>query len=198
MLKAEFLSKLRQALSALPPDEVQRQINYYSELIDDMMEDGLSEIEAITRLGRISDIAESILQEQPLPRLVKQAAKPKGGWTALTIILAIIGFPIWFPLLLAFAGVLFGIIVAILAVIFSAFVVVLALGVSGVGLIILAFFRIGVSLGSSLWSIGVGLLLIGLCVLAVPLAVLIAELLVKAIKALYRWVKSLFIKKEVR
>ena len=57
MLKAEFLGQLQKALLALPAAEVERQRNYYSELIDDMMEDGLSEIEAITRLGRVEDVA---------------------------------------------------------------------------------------------------------------------------------------------
>ena len=198
MLKAEFLGQLQKALSALPAAEVERQLNYYSELIDDMMEDGLSEIEAITRLGRVEDIRENILREQPLPLLVKNAARPKNGWTALSVIFLILGFPVWGSLLIAFFAVVCSIYIAIWAILFAAFAVVVSFGIAGVAMIVYAVIRLGMGAGSVLWTIGAAMLLLGLCVLGFPLAAALAKLVVKGTAAVGRWVKSLFIRKEAK
>ena len=40
MNKEEFLSLLRERLSIFPPDEIEKHISYYSEMIDDHIDDG--------------------------------------------------------------------------------------------------------------------------------------------------------------
>ena len=49
MRKTEFLERLRAALNALPEEEAKKTIAYYAEMIDDRIEDGMSEEEAIRR-----------------------------------------------------------------------------------------------------------------------------------------------------
>ena len=73
MTKAEFLRALAGELSRLPETERREHLDYYSELIDDMMEeDGLSEQEAVDRLDDVYAIAADILRQ----RAPEGGAKP--------------------------------------------------------------------------------------------------------------------------
>ena len=121
MSKADFLRLLERALMQLSEEERQKNLEYYSELLDDMMEEGMTEAEATAKLGSPGQIAQSILQEMPLGKLVSTRMKPKSGWTPLAIVLAVVGSPVWVPLLLA--GV---------AVVLALFVSIWALGVAAV------------------------------------------------------------------
>ena len=47
MNKQEYLESIRSRISAMPADDVNRFMDYYSEMIDDRVEDGLSEEEAV-------------------------------------------------------------------------------------------------------------------------------------------------------
>ena len=113
MTKREFLDDLKSRLSQLPPDEIGKRLAYYAELIDDMVEDGMDEAAAVAKLGDVSKIADDILREQPLPTLVKSRVRPSGGWTALDIVLLVLGFPVWFPILMAFLAVVLSVYVVI-------------------------------------------------------------------------------------
>ena len=76
MTKAEFLRALAGELSRLPETERREHLDYYSELIDDMMEeDGLSEQEAVDRLDDVYAIAADILRQ----RAPEGGAKPAGS-----------------------------------------------------------------------------------------------------------------------
>mgnify|MGYP002710451098 FL=1 len=98
MTKADFLQLLERALAQLPEEERRANLEYYSELLDDMLEEGMTEAEATAKLGSPSQIAQSILQEVPLGKLVSTRMKPKSGWTPLAIVLAVVGSPVWVPL----------------------------------------------------------------------------------------------------
>lgn len=124
--KQEFLSALRDKLSGLPKEDLERSVDYYSEIIDDSMEDGLSEEEAIAAIGSMEDIVSQILMETSLPKLVKARVKPKRDWKAWEIVLLVLGSPVWLPLLSA-AGV---IILAVYIVIWSMVVVFYAVDLS--------------------------------------------------------------------
>ena len=104
MTKADFLQLLERALAQLPEEERRANLEYYSELLDDMLEEGMTEAEATAKLGSPSQIAQSILQEVPLGKLVSTRMKPKSGWTPLAIVLAVVGSPVWVPLLLLAAA----------------------------------------------------------------------------------------------
>lgn len=63
MSKKEFIKKLGRTLSELPNDERAKTLDYYSELIDDRVESGASEEEAVAAMGDIGSIRESILAD---------------------------------------------------------------------------------------------------------------------------------------
>lgn len=99
MNKPEFLSALRERLSCLPKEDIRRTIDYYSEMIDDRMEDGMSEAQAIEAVGTIEEIVSKTLMDTSLPQLVR--AKVKRPLRIWEIVLLILGSPVWLPLLAA-------------------------------------------------------------------------------------------------
>ena len=107
MSKAEFLTKLRESLSGLAPADINTSMEFYSEIIDDRMEEGLSEEEAVACLGSIDDIRDKVLEAVPITKIVKEKIKPGKPMGALAVILLIIGFPLWFPLVIAGSAITF-------------------------------------------------------------------------------------------
>ena len=94
MSKDTFLHQLRIRLSQLPEAEIEKRLDYYSEIIEDMKEDGISEEEAVASFGDINAVAQQIMQDVPMATLVKTKVKPKKGWTATAIVIAIVGSPL--------------------------------------------------------------------------------------------------------
>ena len=71
MNKTEFLVELREKLSGIPQNEVSDRLVFYGEMIDDRVEDGLTEEEAIAEIGTVEEIASQILSEVPVTEPVK-------------------------------------------------------------------------------------------------------------------------------
>lgn len=196
MTKHEFLDDLKNRLSQLPPDELGKRLAFYAELIDDMTEDGMDEAAATAKLGDIPKIAEEILRDQPLQTLVKSRVKPKGGWTALNIILLVLGFPLWFPLLMALIAVTLAVYVVIWTVVAVLFTVVFAIGVSGLALIIGGVWSLIATPAGAILLLGSGAALAGLSIFAFLGAVYAAKGLAKLTAAIAGGIKSLFIKRK--
>ena len=68
MTKHEFLKQLKAELAGLPGAERRRQLDYYAELLDDMVEDGMDPEMAVERLGPVSEIANAIFRDNPQAR----------------------------------------------------------------------------------------------------------------------------------
>lgn len=165
MGKAEFLAALADALRGLPPKDLERSLEFYGEMIDDGMEDGLSEEAATAALGPLEDIVEKILGETPLPRLMREKVRPSRSLRAWEIVLLVLGSPVWLPLLAAVAAVILALYAAVWAVIVSLYAVDLsfaACGIAGLGGIYLAIRSDNVAAG--IWVLGVGLICAGIAI----------------------------------
>jgi len=114
MNKQEFLLKLGERLSGLSPEEKEERLTFYREMIDDRMEDGLSEEEAVSAIGSVDAIAGQIPDDTPPTK-----ATPKIRLKAWEIILLILGSPIWFSLLVAGLAVFFSLYVSAWSVIIA-------------------------------------------------------------------------------
>ena len=101
MNKQEFLTQLRKGLSGLPQEDIEERLTFYSEMIDDRIEEGLSEYEAVSAIGTVDAIITQILADTPLTKLVKEKVKQKRTLKAWEIVLLILGSPIWLSLLIA-------------------------------------------------------------------------------------------------
>lgn len=65
MNKERFLRDLGRALRRLRKEERRRQLEYFDEIIGDMMEGGMSEEEAVRKMGVPGELAENILEQMP-------------------------------------------------------------------------------------------------------------------------------------
>lgn len=165
MNKQEFLARLRQGLAGLPQDEIEERLAFYSEMIDDRMEEGLSEEQAVEEIGDVEEIISQIIRDVPLTQLVKERIKPKRTLKAWEIVLLALGFPIWFSLLIAAVAVVFSFYVALWSVIVSlwsifASMVACAFGiiVLGIGYVLVSKMLIGLGL------LGAGIACVGLSI----------------------------------
>ena len=112
MTKLEFLLALRDRLTGLPKEELEERLRFYSEMIEDRIEEGLSEEEAVASIGMVDEITEQLSAEIPT---VKPAKKLK-TWE---IVLIALGFPVWFSLLIAAFAVVVSLYTSAWAVIIS-------------------------------------------------------------------------------
>lgn len=196
MNKEIFLHQLRIRLSQLPESEIQTRLDYYNELIEDMVEDGMDEEAAVASFGNVNDIAEKIMQDTRLSTLVKTKVTPKNGWSTTAIILAIVGSPLWVPLLFAFVAVIASVYMVIWSLIVSIFAIVLSLGIMGVYLVFKSFLLFPSGLPTVIFTVGCGFGFAGLCLLAFLGAKEVTIKLVQLTKWIFIQIKSLFIKKE--
>ena len=138
MNKQDFLSRLRSGLTGLPQEDINERIGFYSEMIDDRMEEGLSEEEAVAGIGTVEDVISQIVAETPLSKLVKEKVRAKRRLRAWEIVLLVLGSPIWFSLLVAAFAVGLSLYITLWALLISLWAVELSLALSALAFIALA------------------------------------------------------------
>ncbi len=193
MNKQEYLGALEYALAQMPPEEREKHLAYYDELICDMCEDGMSEEEATSRLGDPNAVAQELLAALPLATLVKTRIRSGGSLSPLVIALLVLGFPLWFPLLASVFAVVLSLLITLWALFVSYAAVVFALGLCAVATPLALVF--GFAEGSPLVLVGLALTSAGLCVLGALLIPPLFRGLTALCRAVVRSVKSIFIKK---
>ncbi len=197
MTKLEYLNQIRGLLKALPPKEREASLAFYAESIDDRVEEGMCEAEAVASMESPQEAANSILLNAPLRTLVKARAKNRRKLGVFEILLLMLGAPLWLPLLLT-AGVLmltFYLLVWVLVLVFA--VVILSFAVSAIACIVVGIASLGASgVPMLLLALGAALVLAGLAVLLLPLLRMAARGAVSSGKAMVKWLKSLLIRKE--
>ena len=119
MDKCEFFARLREGLSGLPREDIEERLAFYGEMIDDRMEEGLSEEEAIATMDPIEVIVAQAIGEIPLVRLAKESIKQKRRLTGWEITLLAIGSPIWLSLGIAAVAVALSLYIFLWSVIVS-------------------------------------------------------------------------------
>ena len=197
MDKKEFLSALEARLVGLPEADRQSSLDFYAEMLDDLMEGGMTEQEAVASLGSVDAIAEEILMDTPLPKLIKAKMKPKRRMRAWEIILIAVGSPVWFPILIALFAVALALYITLWAVVLSLYAADLALAVSvPAGLIAaIALFANGQP-AAALLFLGAGLVLAGFAILWFFLCNLTAKGVWQLGKLTLRGIKACFIRKK--
>lgn len=206
MRKQEFIYQLWKKLSDLPKDEVEERLSFYGEMIDDRMEEGLSEEEAVMSIGSpdeiaaqiIEDVPLSIIEDVPLSKIIKEKIKPKRKPSVTEIVLLVIGFPLWFPLLIVVPfSVIFSLYVTLWSVVVSFWAIFVSFVGSAVGALIggIVFIAIGhVPVGIAL--IGASLICAGLSVFSFFGCKAATKGSVWLTKKSVLWTKNLFIGKE--
>ena len=196
MDKYDFLLALEARLEGLPEADRQASLDFYSEMLDDLVEGGMTETEAVASLGSPEAIAEEILLEMPLPKLVKAKMK-KRRLSGLEITLLAVGFPIWLPIGIALLAVVFAIYISLWAVVISLYaanVAMAACAPTGIAAAVVLF--ASGKPAAALLFLGAGLALAGLSILWFLLCNLTAKGMWKLGRLTLRGIKACFIRKK--
>lgn len=197
MSKQEFIERLQKGLQGLPQDDIEEHIMFYVEMIEDRIEEGFTEEEAVSEIGNIEEIISQVVADTPLAKLVKEKITPKKRLAVWEIILLVLGSPIWLSLLL----------VAI-AVILTLYIVVWSVAISlwSVWGSLVACAFAGIVAGSALsfdGNIPAGLVVVGGGIVCAGLSIFVfygCKMATKGIlmftKKFAIWIKKCFVKKE--
>ena len=162
MTKLKFLLSLHERLRDFPQDEVEERLGFYSEMIEDRMEDGLPEEEAVAAVGTVADIAAQIKSDIPT-RANRKSAKRRSPWSTVLLIL---GSPVWVPLLIAAIAILLSLYISLWAIVISLWAVFASLiGCSFCGIAVGAGFAFSGNVLQGIALIGAGLVCAGLGIL---------------------------------
>ena len=197
MNKREFLAQLEAGLSCLPPKDIEERLSFFEEMIDDYVEEGMSEEEAVARVGSIDEIVSQTVAEAPLVTLVKERARSTRRLQTWEIVLLSVGSPIWIPLALAA-------LVVTLALFISLWSVVLALWAAAFSIAVCA--PVAVSLGivyivqsssiAGLCAVALGLVLGGLAIFSFFGCRALGRACWRLTRRTPVWIKNCFIRKE--
>lgn len=197
MSKQEFLEQLRKGLSGLPKDDIEERLTFYDEMIEDRMEEGLSEEEAVLKAGSVDDITSQIVADIPLAKIAKERIKPKRRLKAWEIVLLALGSPIWFSLGIAAVAVIFALYVSLWAVIISLWAVFGSLiGCAFGGIVAGVVFACTGNVFSGIAMIGAGCVCAGLSIFMFYVCRAATKGTVLIAKKFALWIKNCFIKKE--
>lgn len=197
MNKQEYLEAIRSRISAMPADDVNRFMDYYSEMIDDRVEDGLSEEEAVADMGSPEAAVEQILEEMPLTKLVKEKIKPKHELKAWEVVLIVLGSPVWIPLLITALVLLLTLWIVAFALLISFYAAVLSFVAAGIGGLICAIpLFIANSPYTAVLMLGAALIGIGIAILFVVSVKPVTVGIFKVCKASVNGIKRMFVKEK--
>ncbi len=197
MNKQEFLARLREGLYGLPQEDIEERLTFYSEMIDDRMEEGLSEEEAVSAVGSVPKIVAQVIADSPLEKISKERIRPKKQFKAWEIVLLVLGSPIWLSLAVAAVAVILSLYVSLWSVIVSLWAVFgsligCAFGGTVAGIVLACR-------GNTLTGIamlGAGIVCAGLCIFVFCGSKAATKGILILTKKLAVWIKSRFVKKE--
>ena len=197
MGKAEFMEALRKRLAGLPQTEIEERLAFYNEMIDDRIEDGLTEEEAVAEVGPVEDVVNQIMAEIPLTTLVREKVRPKRTLRAWEIILLVLGSPIWLSLLITVFAVGLSLYVVLWSVIVCLWAVTLSLAASVVGCLFEVFvYQKAGNLGGAIFAGGTALACAGLAILMFFASVAATKGIARLTKKMILGIKSWFVGKE--
>ena len=199
MNKEAFLRALRARLSGLEREDIERSVEYYSEMIDDRIEDGYTEEAAVRAMGTVQDAADRIFSECSLLRITKRRIANAARQSSLKTVVVIATSPIWVPILIALMAVVLSLAVAVAAIVFS---VVIALFAVDISLFVASIGLIGVSVvyviegafGATATLIGGGMVMLGVAILLFGACKVLGVGAFKLVKGLVLGIKKLIIK----
>ncbi len=196
MNKKQYLKRLERALKNAPRRDREQYLDYYSELIDDAIENGRRERDIVAELESPETVAEQWLMERagddyvpPAPARPYRRSEPRvnrrerrsgGGGTVAKVAFS----PLF--LLLGFIACIIGLVTIIVwtTLIVAFFALTLGLGVGGVYMIVMSFGLFGENVSLALFQIGAGIALCGIGTFMEVFVILLA----KSYAAMWRFV----------
>ena len=194
MSRTEYLSQLKERLMQEEIPNADQMIEFYAEMIDDRMDEGKSEEEAVAEIGTVDEIVNEIVKDTPLVKLVKEKIKPKRKLKAWEIVLLILGFPLWFPLVLTALILCLVAYLLIWILVIVCYVVELSLSVAATAAPVLMIIQ-AVNGGSIVVYLGLWLMCLGGAILLFLGCIGATKLTLKLSKKIITSIKKAFVKK---
>ena len=197
MNKQEFLNELQCGLAGMPQSDIEERLTFYSEMIDDGVEEGLSEETAVANIGDVVGVISQILEESQQSKAPQEEVAPKRKIKAWEIVLLVLGSPIWVSLLAAFLVVVLALYIVLWSVVISVYAVELSIAVSAVacipGAIVSIFYGNFAAAG---FIAGGAFILTGLAVFLFFASIAVTKGIILASKNIFLWIKRIFAGKE--
>ncbi len=166
MTKAEYLSQIRERINGISTEDVEKNIEYYSEMIDDRIEEGMTEEEAVSQMDSPRKAADMILAETPITKLVEDKINSKKQFRTWEIVLIALGAPLWLALLIAAISVILALVISVFAILISFYAVGFAIGVTAIaGIAGAVMFAVTLNMKAAMFMLGSGLICAGLLIL---------------------------------
>lgn len=197
MTKSEFILSLSDKLSGLPQTDVEERLSFYIEMIDDRIEEGLTEAEAVLAVGSVDDLASQIIADIPFAKIAKEKIKTKRRLKVWEFVLLAIGSPIWVSLLIALFAVILSVYVSIWSVVISLWSVFVSLIGGSFGSIVAGIvFVCSDNLFSGIAMLGTGIFCAGLSIFTFFGCKAVTNGILSGTKKLALSIKKCFIKRE--
>lgn len=197
MNKQEFLVQLHSGLSGLPQDDVEERLTFYGEAIEDRIEEGLSEEEAVAAVGSVQEITAQVIAEIPLTKIARKRMQLKRQLKAWEIVLLALGSPIWLSLGIAAVAVVFSLYISLWSVVVALWAAFGALvGCSLGGVAAGGVFAFNGNTPSGIAMLAAGFVCAGLSVYVFYGCREATKGILLLTKKLAAWIKNCFIKKE--
>lgn len=130
MKKSEFIYALREKLSGLPVNDAEDRLRFYGEMIDDTVEEGMTEDEAVASIGSIDRLYAQIISEIPLHRIIADRIRPARRPSGAKIAVVAATSPIWITLAVSALALTISLFAAVLSVVVSLWAVFISVAVS--------------------------------------------------------------------
>jgi uncharacterized membrane protein len=181
----------------LSEEDIDKALDFYMEAINDRIDDGLTEEQAIKAVGTSDEVAEQILMDTPLPKLVSATVKPQRKLKAWEIILIVLGAPVWIPIAIALLSVALAVFITLFALMFALAAVLIGFVISGIALLIMAVIAVFAGgAGTALLKFAVGLVAIGVGILLfIPVKAAVLWL-IELCGRFFKWIKKQFVKRK--
>lgn len=141
MTRNEFLLRLDACLVSMGDQDRKAMVRFYAEQLDDRIDDGMTEEEAVASLEAPEEIAANLnqlneehlaAQAEATPAIIQKVNKTPGWAKALLIIALVLTSIIWIPVLAAIIVTLLSIYLLLWAIAATGFIIGLALMLLGV------------------------------------------------------------------
>ena len=167
-------------------------------MIDDRMEEGITEEEAVSAVGTVDEIVTQVVAETPLVKIAKERIKSKRRLSAGEIVLLALGSPIWLSLAIAAFAVILSLYISLWAVIISLWSVFVSLAACSIGgVLTCVVFAVGGNGASGVAMLAVGIVCTGLAIFMFYGCKAVTDATLMLTKKMAVWMKNCFIKKEV-
>ena len=200
MNKQEFLTELKQHLKGIAPEDISGSLEYYSEMIDDAVEDGMTEEEAVASLGDIEEIVKQLRTREkstktsapppePEVSVMPETESSHSSDTNRTVIIILL--IVCIPLIIGLVSGAAGIYIGMWGTVIGLYAAAVGIGISGAAMIISSPI-IQSAMPEILVQAGIGLVLLSLSAPFFMICNLLSKGLVELLKLIIKLIQNFF------